>query len=53
MKKDVIELRVGKAIVRIHPGNSTEEERRAIVEEAATKLIKALWAAERKKNNGS
>lgn len=33
--------KIGKATVRIHPGERTEEERREAIEKAAQKLLKA------------
>lgn len=36
------EYRIGNAIVRIHPGQRSEEERRVAIEKAATKFLKAV-----------
>jgi len=39
---DVQEFRCGKAIIRIHPGKLTKEERREAVEKATIQFIKAV-----------
>jgi len=49
MEKTVTEFKVGNAIVRIHPGNKSKEERRAIAEDAARKLYRALQKANKNK----
>lgn len=36
------EYDTGKAIVRIHPGKLTAEERRAVLEDAAKQFIRSL-----------
>lgn len=38
------EYDTGRAIVRIHPGKLTEEERRAVLESAALRYLKAIQA---------
>lgn len=42
LENGVMEYDTGKAIVRIHPGKRTEEERRAALEQAAKDFYKAL-----------
>lgn len=36
------EYDTGKAIVRIHPGKRTAEERKAVLEDAAKQFVRAL-----------
>ena len=42
MEGSVVEYTIGKAIVRIHPGKLTEEERRVVLEDAARKFYKTI-----------
>ena len=39
---DVQELRCGNAIIRIHPGKRTKEERKEMVENATAQFVKAI-----------
>ena len=39
------EYDTGKAVVRIHPGKLSEEERRVVIEKAAQRYLKAMYAA--------
>ena len=43
---------VGKATVRIHPGQRTEEERRAALEKSATKFLKEVHRRKKMKRAG-
>ena len=42
LENGVMEYDTGTAIVRIHPGKRTEEERRAVLEQAAKDFFRAL-----------
>ena len=39
---DYFEYKTEKAIVRIHPGNRTEEERKVVLENACERFFKAI-----------
>ena len=49
MEDGVAEYRFGNAIVRIHPGKLSKEERQAAIEEATRKYLKKVLVA-RKRN---
>ena len=42
MENSYTEYRIGKAIVRVHPGKLTEEERRVVWEDATRKFLKEV-----------
>lgn len=39
------------AVVRIHPGKLSEEERRAVLEKACVEFYRAIQKSERRKNS--
>ena len=43
------EYKTEKAIVRIHPGKLTEEERKAVLEDAARNFLRAIQKANQNK----
>jgi hypothetical protein len=47
----VTEYHIGNAIVRIHPGKLTEEERKVVLENAAKKFYKAVQQQRQKSAN--
>lgn len=51
LENGVVEYDFEKAIVRIHPGKRTEEERKAALVEAAKEFWKALQKVEASKGN--
>lgn len=51
MDGSVTEYIIGKAIVRIHPGKLTEEERRVVLEDAAKKFYKTIQQQKTKSEN--
>lgn len=44
--EEVKEYRTEKAIVRIHPGKLTEEQRKAVLENAAKEFFRAIQKAQ-------
>lgn len=42
----VVEYDMGRAIVRIHPGKLTEEQRKAVLENAAKEFFRAIQKAQ-------
>ena len=49
LENGVTEYNTGKAIVRIHPGNLTEEQRRAVLEDAAKNFFRAIQKSNQSK----
>ena len=49
MSESVLVVNNEKAIVRIHAGKRTAEERKAVIEKAATEFY---WAIEKSKKDG-
>ena len=47
---DAFVCKTEKAIVRIHPGKLTEEERKVAIKDATNKYLRAVWAAKNKKS---
>lgn len=45
----VTEYRTEKAIVRIHPGKLTEEQRKVVLEDAAKNFFRAVQRAQQNK----
>ena len=50
MEGAVAEYNFEKATVRIHPGKLSEEERRAVIENAAREFYKAIQKAKNQKS---
>ena len=50
MEGSCTEYKTEKAIVRIHPGKLSEEERRAVIENAAREFYKAIQKAKNQKS---
>ena len=51
LENSVTEYITEKAIVRIHPGKLTEEERKVVIENAARDLLKAIQKANQNKRS--
>lgn len=49
LENGVTEYVMEKAIVRIHPGKLSEEERKVAIENATKKYLKAVLAAKKRK----
>ena len=47
---EVFICKTEKAIVRIHPGKLTEEERKAVIKDETNKYLRAVWSAKNKKS---
>lgn len=49
LENGVTEYVTNKAIVRIHPGKLTEEQRKAVLEDAARNFLRAIQKANQNK----
>lgn len=46
LENGVVEYETGRAVVRIHPGKLTEEQRKAVLENAAKEFFRAIQKAQ-------